>query len=148
MMSSQMSAKCTLWVNRFLAAAMVALCFFLYDLLVWYSTLRHLSWQVCAAIMAGFYLCTPAVCYALWCIEKLLRNILKSEVFILPNVRCIRYIRWCCAWVSLVCLVTGILYQPLLFLAVIMAFLALVVSVVKNVMAAAVELREENDLTV
>jgi len=31
---------------------------------------------------------------------------------------------------------------------VIMAFLALVVSLVKNVMAAAVELREENDLTV
>ena len=30
----------------------------------------------------------------------------------------------------------------------IMAFLALAVSVVKNVMAAAVEIREENDLTV
>ena len=31
---------------------------------------------------------------------------------------------------------------------VIMAFLALVVSVVKNVMAAAVQIREENDLTI
>jgi hypothetical protein len=31
---------------------------------------------------------------------------------------------------------------------VIMGFLALVVSLVKNIMAAAVELREENDLTI
>ena len=63
-------------------------------------------------------------------------------------MRRIRRIRWCCAWVGLVCLAAGILYPPLLFLAVIMAFLALVVSVVKNVMAAAVELREEHDLTI
>ena len=147
-MTSIQSAKCTLWVNRFLSAVMVLLCFFLYDLLVWYRALRDLPWQVCGAILVGFYLCTPAVMYALWCIEKLLRNILKSDVFVEANVRCIRRLRWCCAWVSLVCLVAGILYPPLLFLAVIMAFLALVVSVVKNVMAAAVELREENDLTV
>jgi hypothetical protein len=31
---------------------------------------------------------------------------------------------------------------------VIMAFLALVISMVKNIMAAAVEMREENDLTI
>ena len=147
-MTSQLSAKCTLWVNRTIAVVMGALCIFLYDLLTWYRALRMLPWQVCAAIMVGFYLCTPAVLYAQWCIEKLVRNILKEEVFVLSNVRCIRRIRWCCAWVGLVCLVAGALYPPLLFLAVIMAFLALVVSVVKNVMAAAVELREENDLTV
>lgn len=147
-MTSQLSAKCTLWVNRVLMVLMVVLCFFLYDLLVWYRSLRQLPWQVCGTIMGGFYLCTPAVLYALWGIETLLRNILKGAVFILPNVRFIRRIRWCCAWVGLVCLACGMLYPPLLFLAVIMAFLALVVSVVKNVMAAAVELREENDLTV
>lgn len=147
-MTSQASAKCTLWVNRFLAVLMVVLCFFLYDLLVWYRSLRDLPWQVCGAILTGFYLCTPPVMYALWCIEKLLGNILKEDVFILSNVRYIRRIRWCCALVSLVSLGAGMLYPPLLFLTVIMAFLALVVSVVKNVMAAAVELREENDLTV
>ena len=40
------------------------------------------------------------------------------------------------------------LYPPLVFLAVIMAFLALVVSVVGNVLSAAVSIREENDLTI
>ena len=147
-MTSQLSAKFTLWANRIIALAVVLLCFFLYELLIWYGALRQLPWQVCAAIMAGFYLCAPAVLYALWCIEKLLGNVLREAVFVLSNVRYIRRIRWCCAAVSVICLGAGMLYPPLVFLAVIMAFLALVVSVVKNVMAAAVELREENDLTV
>lgn len=147
-MTSVQSAKCTLWVNRFVGCTMAVLCFTLYDLLVWYSSIRGLHWQVCAVILVGFYLCTPAVLYALWCIERLLRNILQNAVFIWDNVRYIRRIRWCCALVSAICLVTGMIYPPLIFLAVIMAFLAMVVSVVKNVMAAAVELREENDLTV
>ena len=147
-MTSKQSAGCTLWVNRAIACVMAVLCVFLYDLLVWYRGLRSLPWQVCAVILIGFYLCTPAVMYALWCIEKLLGNILKEDVFIHDNVRCIRRIRWCCATVSVICLAAGFFYPPLLFLAVIMAFLAMVVSVVKNVMAAAVELREESDLTV
>lgn len=41
-----------------------------------------------------------------------------------------------------------VLLPALIFMTMIMAFLALAVSVVKNVMAAAVEIREENDLTV
>ena len=147
-MKSEVSARISLWVNRLLIPVILALCIFLEDLLIWYRDLRQLQWQVCAAIQYGFYLCVPGVLYALWCIEKLLRNVLLENVFVTANVRFLRRIRWCCAWVSLVCLVTGILYPPLLFLAVIMAFLALMVSVVKNVMAAAVELREENDLTI
>jgi len=147
-MKNNTSSLVTLWVNRAIAVILILLCFGLKDLLVWYRELRQLPWQVCAAIMAGFYLCVPAVLYALWSMETLLRNVLKEEIFILGNVRRIRRIRWCCAWVSIVCLGAGVLYPPLLFLAVIMAFLALVVSVVKNVMAAAVEIREENDLTV
>ena len=147
-MKSETSARISLWANRFLILVIFALCIFLKDLLVWYQTLRQLPWQVCAVIMGGFYCCVPAVLYALWCIERLLVNVLRENVFIPANVRCIRRIRWCCAWVSLLCLGAGLAYPPLLFLAVIMVFLALMVSVVKNVMAAAVEIREENDLTV
>ena len=147
-MTNFRSAKFSLWCSRILMVLILVLCFFLYDLLVWYMGLRSLNWQVGMAIFVGYYLCVPPVLYALWCIEKLLGNILKNQVFITQNVRCIRRIRWCCAGVSVICLGGGILYQPLLFLAVIMAFLALMVSVVKNVMAAAVELREENDLTI
>ena len=147
-MNSQKSAKISFWCNRILIFLIVLLCITIYDLLGWYGRLRQLNWQVSAAILIGFYLCVPAIFYSLRCVEKLLKNILGSAVFVVENVRYLRRIRWCCAYVSLICLLSGILYQPLLFLAVIMAFLALMVSVVKNVMAAAVELREENDLTI
>lgn len=142
------SANMTLWCSRLVALTVSLLCFALPDLLSWYHSFRALSWQAGTAILTGYYLCVPMVLYALWCMEKLLKNILRGQVFVEENVRRIRSLRWCCAGVSLVSLAAGILYPPLLFLSVIMAFLALAVSVVKNVMAAAVELREENDLTV
>lgn len=94
------------------------------------------------------YCCVPAVLYALSCMERLVRNILKEDVFVTQNVRFLRRIRWCCAAVSGICLPAAFFYPPLIFMTTIMAFLALAVSVVKNVMAAAVEIREENDLTV
>ena len=147
-MKNQKSAVFTLWCSRFLMLTVGLLCFFMYDLITWYAGFRFLLWQTKAAILAGYYCCVPFILYALWCMDRLISNILKNDVFITVNVRFIRRIRWCCAGVSAVTLAAGCFYPPLLFLSVIMAFLALTVSVVKNVMAAAVEIREENDLTV
>lgn len=147
-MNTKLSAKITLFCNRFLAVVICLLVFAMPGLMQWYQRLRPLAASGTAAILAGFYCCVPVVLYALLCIDRLVGNILADRVFILNNVRFIRRIRWCCAGVSLICLPASFFYPPLCFLAVIMAFLALVVSVVKNVMAAAVEIREENDLTV
>ena len=147
-MKFQKQAKFTLWCSRAIAVVVVLLCFFLYDLLNWYHSFRELSWQASAAIFVGYYLCVPAVLFALWSMDRLLKSILAGDVFIFSNARRIQGICLCCGFVSLVSLLAGVFYPPLLFLFVIMAFLALTVSVVKNVMAAAVEIREENDLTI
>ena len=147
-MKNSISAKFSLWCSRFLMAAVVILIFVLPRLLDWYQQLRPLHITSRSAIVLGYYCCVPLVLWALWCIDCLLRNILKEDVFIHRNVRHIRQIRWCCAGVGAICLAAGFKYPPLLFLAVIMIFLFLVVGVVKNVLAAAVEIREENDLTV
>lgn len=147
-MTTAISGKITLWVNRFLFLAMVVLCFTMYRLLTWYAGIQQLPWQVSAVILAAFYLCVPVAGYALWSIERLLGSILTGEVFIQKNVRRIRRIRWCCAGISGLCLPAAFFYPPLFFVVVMMAFLALMVSVVKTVFAAAVELREENDLTI
>ena len=50
--------------------------------------------------------------------------------------------------ISLICLIAGVAYPPVMFIAIIMGFLCLTVSVVASVMDAAVALREENDLTI
>jgi hypothetical protein len=147
-MNSQLSAKCTLWCTRFLGLLVLVLIFTFPGILDWYQSFRPLGLHGAAAVYFGFYLCVPVVFFALWCMDRLVRNIQKKEVFVTANVRYIRRIRWCCAGISLICLPAACFYQPLWLMVVIMGFLALVVSLVKNIMAAAVELREENDLTI
>ena len=147
-MNATVSARVTLWVNRLLALAVAVLVFCMPGLMGWYASVRPLGPKVTDAIIVAYYLCAPVVLYALWTIEKLMGNILADRVFVEDNVRFIRNVCRCCAVVSGICLPVSFFYPPLIFLTVIMFFLALLVNVLKNVMAAAVEIREENDLTV
>ena len=89
-----------------------------------------------------------AVGIALWNMDSLLRAILASQVFTHENVRKLRLIRWCCFAVAVICIPAACFYYPLVFMVLVMGFLSLAVTVVVRVMAAAVALREENDLTI
>jgi len=140
--------RITLWVNRAVAMLVALLLPTLPAILRWYSAWRTLTAKEHLAIMVAFYCCALITAAALWNMDRLLRNILAEQVFTSQNVRCIRWIRWCCAAISLICLPAAFVYLPLFFMVIIMAFLALVITVLVRVMAAAVELREENDLTI
>ena len=143
------ATKTTLFVNRLLALVMIVLLFVLPSMLDWYADIRPLTQRSAKlAILVGFYCCALAVFPALWDLDVLLRNILRQKIFIRRNVTAIRRVRWCCMIVSAICLPASYFYQPLIFMVIIMFFLALILSVLGEVMAAAVEIREENDLTV
>ena len=143
------ATKATLFFNRFLAVLMAGLIFFLSALLDWYVTLRPaMRDSARLALLLGFYCSAPAVFFALWELDRMLRAILNRQVFIWRNVRSISRVRWCCLAVSLICLPAAVCYPPIMFMSIIMFFLTLILSVLANVMAAAVEIREENDLTV
>ena len=143
------AARAALWVNRFLVLVMAALIFALPSFLRWYETLRpHLRSSASLALLIGFYACAPAVFFALRELDVMLRSILARQVFIRRNVRAIGAVRWCCLAVALICLSAACFYPPIIFMSVIMFFLTLILSVLTTVMAAAVEIREENDLTV
>jgi hypothetical protein len=130
------------------AALMGVLLFTLPTLLDWYARSRFLTERGRVALIVAFYCCAVFIFVALWFMDGLLRSIRKGEVFVRPNVRRVRRIRLCCGIVSLICLPAALFYSPLIFLALIMGFLCLAVSVVASVMDAAVTIREENDLTV
>lgn len=142
------STHITLWVNRFVAVILVALLPTLPGILRWYSSVRALNEAEVPAIMIAFYCCAVVAFIALWNLDTLLRNILRELVFVRKNVRCIRVVRWCCGLISLICLPAALIYYPLVFMVIIMAFLCLVINVVVRVMDAAVAIREENDLTI
>ena len=138
----------TLWANRLVAAVVFVLLFTLPALLQWYSQFRFLNQTEYTAIMIAFYFCAVAVGIALWNMDSLLRAILESQVFTHENVRKLRLIRWCCFAVAVICIPAACCYYPLVFMVLVMGFLSLAVTVVVRVMAAAVALREENDLTI
>ena len=142
------STRLTLVFNRITALLVIALIPLMPTFLQMYADLRSLNPNQILAVLIGYYCCVPVVELALWNLDHLLRNILKEKVFIQENVRRIRIIRWCCLGISLLCLPVACIYCPLLFMVIIMGFLCLVVSVVVQVMDAAVTIREENDLTI
>ena len=143
------SSLVTLWADRAVAAVVTVLLVFFPALVERYHQhFRPLLSSERIAITAGFYLCAVPVLLALWNLDKLLRNILRAQLFTLENVSRIRAVRWCCFAVSAICLGAAFGFPSLFFLSAIMAFLALVITVVGQVMKAAVEIREENDLTV
>ena len=147
-MKIPVSAKITLWVNRTLGLALIALMWAIPSLLDWSMSMNHIGIRSAWAIGIAFYCCAPVVAAALWNLDALLRNILTAKVFVSANARAMRRVRWCCLGVCLVCAPAAVFYPPLVFMVVIMAFLALVVSVLAAVMDAAVTIREENDLTI
>ena len=143
------SAKATMWASRLVAALIAFFLIFFPELVRGYhEKFRPMTDSERKALLGAFYLSALAVEFAMYHMDKLLRNILRAELFTAENVRHIRMVRWCCVWVSTVCLITFFGFPALIFISVIMAFLALVVTVVGQVMKAAVELREENDLTI
>ena len=114
----------------------------------WYCQYRVLTDLERTALTVAFYCCAVVVGIALWNMEKLLLSIHREEVFTRENVDRIRAVRWCCGGVGLICAPAAFCYYPLVFMVIIMGFLFLVVSVVCQVMDAAVSIREENDLTI
>ena len=147
-MRTYRSTKITLWVNRCIAAAVIVIIFALPWMLGVYSRWRNLDESAGTAIFVGYYCCAAVVLFAQWHMERLLKNILGDRVFIRENVKRVIAVRWCCLLVALICAPASLFYLPLIFLTIIMGFLGLVVSVVANVLDAAVRIREENDLTV
>ena len=120
----------------------------------WFSVYR--GWNINGEAMQNmstlfascFYPCALFAYITLYSLLRLLFNIKKQEIFINANVKYLRRISWCCFAVATITLVGGVFYIPFLFVAVAAAFVGLMLRVVKNVMQNAVEISEENELTI
>ncbi len=79
---------------------------------------------------------------------RLLNHLSRGEVFIADNVRCLRRISWCCFGAAAVFLASSLYSVSWTVLTVAALFGGLVLRVVKNVFAAAVDLQDDHDLTI
>lgn len=104
-------------------------------------------------MLKGVFTCTfyPSAVFAAWILVSLIRllvNIRNENVFVHENVKLLKVVSWCCVIIGIITLVGGRFYMPFLFVACAGFFVGLLLRVLKNVMQKAVELKEENDLTV
>ncbi|MBQ7741151.1 MAG: DUF2975 domain-containing protein [Eubacterium sp.] len=102
-----------------------------------------------------FYAVVPLGYAALICLDKILTNIKKDIVFDESNVRLLNIITYMCLAASGVGLISYIIIaaiyksiETVILLSFGEAFMALVVRVVRNIMKKAIEIKEENDLTI
>lgn len=131
---------------------LLALIFTMPNFFEWfYTALRgssEFAEAVVKTVVTAFYICAPFAAAALYMLIRLLLNIDKEKIFITANVKYFRYISWCCYAVMIITAIFTVRYIPLLVIAVAMGIIGTLLRVVKNIMQSAVELREENDLTI
>lgn len=96
----------------------------------------------------AFYACAVLAFTALFFLNKLLSNISRGKVFIGENVKLIRILSWCCYLVGIVLAVYSIWVYPFIVIAAAAAFFGLIIRVLKNVFAKAVQIQEENEGTI
>ena len=99
-------------------------------------------------VIGAFYGCAPFAAASLYCLIRLLLNVMKDRVFIPRNVTYIRLVAWFCYAVALITLVTGARYFPLLIITFATFTVGTLLLVMKDLFRTAVELKEENELTI
>ncbi len=100
------------------------------------------------AFYTAFYLCAIFAFTALFYLNRLLKNIAADRIFIEENVKILRILSWCCYLVGIVMAIYSFEAYPFVIIAAAAAFFGLIIRVLKNVFAKAVEIKEENDATI
>ncbi len=98
--------------------------------------------------MTVFYLCALFAFTALYQLNRLLKNIKRTDIFINENVKILRILSWCCYLVGITTAIYSFFEYPFIVISAASAFFGLIIRVLKNVFCKAVELREENDGTI
>lgn len=146
MYNSLSSAKLTRFITWFFAALLFVLMVFANALLKWFFGFGRDD--TILKILITFYLCCPAAWTALFCIHKLTTNIINEDIFVQKNVSYLRVLSWCCAFVAATCFVAGFFYVPFFIFSLGAAFMTLILRVLKNIMATATKIKNENELTI
>lgn len=149
------SIKLSLFITRFFAVVLVAIAIFAYPFFKWYvfDFFNDESQFTVNLLTFGAYFSIPPAGITLYCLNKLLMNIKVQKTFEKENVKMLRIISWCCFYVVLEGIICSIVYAPnfsFAFLVVTFSafFVGLLVRVVKNVLDSAIEIKEENELTI
>ena len=148
MWTTRRSLKLSVCMLYAAAAVLLFAMFFAPSLLDWYVQAAGRTKMHFYVLCSIFYCCSPLFFGILFFLHRVLGNIRRERIFVQQNVNCLRYLSWMCFGVAFMVLAGGFFFPLLFLVSVIVAFIGLLVRVVKNVMAAACDLKDENDLTI
>ena len=110
------------------------------------------AYETAAGIKTALYICLyisgASSLMISYLLLRVLFNIRKNIVFDRRNVKYTRYISWCCFVVCAAFFALGFFIRFSFVISFAAAFIGLIVRVVKNLLNEAVDIKEENDLTV
>lgn len=112
------------------------------------SVTSEVNTKILKVFCIVLYSCLPFGFLSVFCLLKLLYNIVKEIPFKQVNVTYIHVIAWSCILVSAINVVGAFFFLPLVFVAAASGFLGVMLHVVKYVIQSAVVLKEDNDLTI
>ena len=150
----KISAVTSLVVSILVAVSLAALIFVGPGLFGLYLTYRTAAVDTGAygELMRVFrftlYPCITIGFCAIYCLIRLLLNVIGDKPFLAVNVTYLRVIAWCCIAVAAICAAASFFFLPFIFAAIASGFVGLMLHVVKNVMHSAAELKEDSDLTI
>lgn len=104
--------------------------------------------EVVRSLLVTFYACAVPGFMSLLCLNRLLVNIRRGEVFAAKNVRLLRALSWCSFLVAAILFISGFYYVVFMFVAIAAALLGLILRVIKNVFEQAIVIKQENDYTI
>lgn len=148
MISQNNSAKLSLYLTDIITLLFLAAAVFLPWLTDWYITYTKRPSELRSIILTVCYICLPFALAVLFSLRHLLKNIIHSRVFTPDNIKCLRILFVCCASAAVITLISGYFYLPFYIISVAAAFFSLILRVIKNVFHSAMELKNENELTI
>lgn len=150
MKSSKIYTNICLGFTIFLFPVLAVLIFTLPTILDRYysMTAAFNAQEMIRRILWAFYLCVPAGFTALFLLAKILNNVRMEKIFIRQNAIYFRCLSICALYVAIACIVTGVVYLPLLIIAVAALFMGLLLQVFVRLLLTACEISDENQLTI
>lgn len=142
--SVRLSSICT----KIAMVLVIGAAFVIPELIPTYVNYTGKNPEISQSLLITVYLCILPAMVSLICLDRLLFNIRREEVFVEKNVKILRALSWCSFVVSAILFISGFYYILFVIIAICAAFLGMILRVIKNVFDQAIAIKHENDFTI
>ena len=129
------SIKLSIFLTHIFFWLLIAFTIALPKAVVWYVETMGREKSLPTTIMVTCYPCVPFAAASLICLRRLLRNVLRDNLFSDSSIRYLSYISVFCLIIALITIIAGKFYLPFFIVSATFTFLALLVFALRSAFA-------------